>query len=129
MNAELEQIKTARSSLQKFRAKLLRPSAASLESGSSDLVVAVECLKQLEAVLSGQGRRTPGQAQMLQWELSSLRSELQQVNALLECASQFFKGWSRLLSPAEDDAACNYTATGKMSPQISSDPNRVVMHG
>ncbi len=129
MQAELEQIKMARGSLQKFRGKLLRPCAAILESGSADLAAALDCLKRVEPVLARGGRRNPAYEQMLRLEVSSLRGELQQVNALLEGASQFFQGWSRLMSPAGDDAAANYTAKGTAGSQISSNPKHVVIHG
>ena len=129
VNAELEQIKTARSSLQKFRMKLLRPSAATLESGSADLAVALDCLKRLEPVMSSGGQRTVDQQHLLRLEVSSLRRELQQVNALMEGASHFYQGWSRLLSSASDDAAANYAANGKVRAQIPNNPNHVVIHG
>ena len=130
MNAELGQIRTARSSLQKFRLKLLRPSVVALESGSADLVVALECLKWLEPVLATRGQRPAALEQALELEVSSLRRELQQVNALLEGASNFYEGWARLLSNAGDDGAANYTASGKPGAPISNDSNNVVViHG
>jgi hypothetical protein len=115
VNAELEQIKTARGSLQKFRMKLLRPSVAALESGSADLVIALECLKRLEQAMAS--------------EVASLRRELQQVNALLDGAGKFYEGWSRLLSCAADDGAANYTAHGKAAASVSNESNNVVIHG
>lgn len=109
--------------------KLLRPTAAAIESGSADLAAAVDCLKRVEPVLASQGRRSVAHEQMLRFEVISLRRELQQVNALVEAAGRFYQGWSRLLSSAADDAAVNYTAKGKVGAQISSNPNHVVIHG
>ncbi len=129
MNVEVEKIKTARACLQKFRLKLLRPSVGALESGSADLMVAVECLTQLEPVLASRPRsRSLDRA--LHLEVADLRRELQQVNALFEGAGKFYEGWSHLLSSAVDDAASNYTANGKLSVPTSMQSNNVVViHG
>ena len=130
MNVELEKIKTARGSLQKFRLRLLTPSVGALESGSADLMVAVECLTQLEPLLTSRGRRSASLEQSLGLEVASLRRELQQVNALMDGAGKFYEGWSRLMSSAVDDAASNYTANGKPSVPISMQSNNVVViHG
>ena len=129
MNMELEKIKTARARLEKFRLKLLRPSVGALESGSADLMVAVECLSQLEPVL-GSRPRSASLDLSLHLEMDGLRRELEQVNALFEGAGKFYEGWSRLMSPAVDDAAPNYTANGKRSVPISKQSNNVVViHG
>ena len=129
MNMELEKIKTARARLEKFRLKLLRPSVGALESGSADLMVAVECLSQLEPVL-GSRPRSAGLDLSLHLEMDGLRRELEQVNALFEGAGKFYEGWSRLMSSAVDDAASNYTANGKPSVPISKQSNNVVViHG
>jgi hypothetical protein len=128
MNVELEQIKTARARLQKFRLKLLRPSVGALESGSADLMVAVECLSQLEPVLASRPR-SASLDRDLHLEVAGLRRELQQVNALFEGAGKFYEGWSRLLSSAGDEATANYTASGKPGASISKQSNSVVMHG
>jgi hypothetical protein len=129
VNVELEKIKTARARLQKFRLKLLRPSVGALESGSADLMVAVECLSQLEPVLASRPR-TASLDRSLHLEVAGLRRELQQVNALFEGAGKFYEGWSRLMSSAVDDAASNYTANGKPGVPISMQSNNVVViHG
>jgi hypothetical protein len=129
MNVELEKIKTARGSLQKFRSKLLRPSVAALDSGSSDLMVAVECLTQLEPLLASRGRHSASLEQSLGLEVAGLRRELQQVNALMDGAGKFYEGWARLLSSASDDATANYTANGKPGAPICNDSNNEVIHG
>jgi len=129
VNAELEQLKRARASLEKFRLKLLRPSVATLESGSSDLVIALECMKRLEPALASRGRRSASLEQSLQSEVANLRRELQQVNALMEGAGKFYEGWSRLLSPTADDQAVHYTANGKQSASGSKPSHHVVIHG
>jgi hypothetical protein len=129
MNAELQKIKTARCSLQKFRSKLVRPSVGALESGSADLMVAVECLSQLEPILASRGRRSASLQQSLGLEVASLRRELQQVNALMDGAGKFYEGWARLLSSASDDATANYTANGKPGTPVFNDSNNEVIHG
>ena len=129
MNVELQKIKTARGSLQKFRSKLLRPSVGALESGSADLMVAVECLSQLEPILASRGRRSASFQQSFGLEVANLRRELQQVNALMEGAGKFYEGWARLLSSAPDDATANYTANGKPGTPVFNDSNNKVIHG
>ena len=128
VSTELEQIKTARARLEKFRLKLLRPCVGSLESGSADLMVAVKCLSQLEPVLASRPR-SASLDRSLHLEVAGLRRELQQVNALFEGAGKFYEGWSRLLSSATEEAAANYTASGKPGASISEQSNSVVIHG
>ena len=128
VNAELEQIKTARARLEKFRLKLLRPSVGALESGSADLMVAVKCLSQLEPVLASRPR-SASLDRSLHLEVAGLRRELRLVNALFEGAGRFYEGWSRLLSSAADEATANYTAAGKPVVSISKQSNSVVIHG
>src|SRR5260370_37007503 len=125
MNMELEKIKAARARTEKSRRKLLRPTVEALESASSDLLVAVECLSQLEPVVASRPR-SASLDRALHLEVAGLRRELQQVNALFEGAGKFYEGWSRLMSSAVDDAASNYTANGKPSVPISMQSNNVV---
>jgi hypothetical protein len=128
MNVELQKIKTARGSLQEFRLKLLTPSVGGLESGSADLMVAVECLTQLEPVLASRPR-SASVDRALRTEVAGLRRELEQVNALMDGAGKFYEGWARLLSSASDDATANYTANGKPGAPIFKDSNNEVIHG
>ena len=125
----MEQIRQARASLQKFRLRLLRPSIAALESGSAELVVALDCMKRLELALASGGTGAKALDQALKSEISGLRRDLQQVNALLEAAGKFYEGWARLLSSASDDSAANYTAAGKPQAVVSSETNSMVIHG
>jgi hypothetical protein len=128
MNVEFEKIRTARARLQKFRLKLLRPSVGALESGSADLMVAVECLSQLEPVLASRSR-SASVDRALHQEVAGLRHELQQVNALFEGAGKFYEGWGRLLSAASDDGDANYNYRGKPGVPVANKPNKVVIHG
>jgi hypothetical protein len=129
MNAELGQIKAARASLQKFRLKLLRPSAAALESGSDDLLFAVERLERLEPVLRSRGPCSLAVEEALRLEVAGLRRDLLQVNALLQGAGSFYQGWSRLLGCAGDDGAANYTANGQPSALFPNNTKNAVIHG
>ena len=129
INAELGQIRAARASLQKFRLKLLRPSVAALESGSADLLFAVEALERLEPVLRSRGPRPVALEQALRLELAGLRRELQQVSALLQGAGRFYEGWSRLLGCAADDGAANYTANGQPGVLFPNNTKNAVIHG
>jgi len=123
-NSELEQVKKARASLQKFRMKLLRPSVATLESGAADLAVAIEYLEPASRI-----KRSPVLAQSLRLEVAGLRRELEQVNALLEGAGNFYQGWARLLGLGSEDEAANYRANGQPVACISSASKNVVVHG
>jgi len=130
MKVELGQIRAARASLQKFRLKLLRPSVAALESGSADLMFAVGCLERLEPVLRSRGRCPLAVEHALRLEVAGLRSDLQQVNALLEGAGRFYQGWARLLGCTTGEEAANYTANGQPGASVPNDSKRVVMiHG
>ena len=129
VNVELEQIRTARDSLQKLRSKLLRPSVTALESGSADLVTALECIKRVELLPASPLRRSAIVEQALRLELSSLRHELQQVNALMDSVGKFYEGWSRLVSCATDDADANYTCGGKSGLPPLHESKNVVIHG
>jgi len=126
-NSELEQVKKARASLQKFRLKLLRPSVATLESGAADLAVAIEYLERIEP--ASRIKRSPVLAQSLRLEVAGLRRELEQVNALLEGAGNFYQGWARLLGLGSEDEAANYRANGQPVACISSASKNVVVHG
>lgn len=128
-NSELEQIRKARASLQKFRLKLLCPTVATLESGATDLGAAVECLQRIEPAPAHRGRRSPGVEHALRLEVEGLRRDLQQVHALLEGAGNFYQGWSRLVGCSADKESSNYTAHGKPVACISSASKNVVIHG
>jgi len=128
INAALEQIRAARASLQKFRLKLLHPSVAALESGSADLLFAVESLERLVPVLRSQRPRPVALEQALRLEVAGLRRELQQANALLQGAGSFYQGWSRLLGCAADEGAENYTANGQPGALLHNTRNAVI-HG
>ena len=125
VSVEMAQIRLAKGSLQKFRLKLLRPSVATLEDGAGDLAMALDFLQQVEPVLASRDRRSAGREQTLELEVADLRRELQQVNALLEGAGNFYQGWSRLLSSGGDDGAANYTPTGQPGVPVLSQSNNV----
>jgi hypothetical protein len=129
MNAELGEIRAARASLQKFRLKLLRPSIAALESGSADLMLAVDCLGRLEPVLRSRGPRPVAVERALRLEVGGLRRDLQQVNALLEGAGRFYQGWARLLGCATGEEAANYRASGQPGVLFLNESKNAVIHG
>jgi hypothetical protein len=129
MTVELGQLRAARASAQKFRAKLLRPSVAVLESGFADLTFAVGCLERLEPLLRSRGAISLAVEHALRLEVIGLRSDLQQVHALLEGAGKFYQGWSRLLGCAAEEEAANYTAHGRPGAVHAIDSKGVVIHG
>jgi len=129
MTVELGQLRAARASVQKFRAKLLRPSIAALESGFADLKFAVGCLERLEPLLRARGALSLAVEHALRLEVTGLRGDLQQAHALLEGAGKFYQGWSRLLGCAAEEEAANYTAYGRPGPLLANDSKSVVIHG
>lgn len=122
-------MKRARRSLDKVRLKLLAPTTRALDSSASDIEVAVDSLKKLEAALASGQRRTPEWRRSLELELRSLSQDLRDVNALLAAAGQFYAGWACLVSTAVDDAPANYTAQGTPHPPLQIRSSKVVQIG
>ena len=117
----------ARRSLEKVRRKLLRPTVKSLEGSASDLMAAVESLRQLEFNMTSRDRGGPGSERALAVEISSMRRELENVTVLFESAGKFHLGWARLASSIVDDDA-NYSANGKSGQPIPIDSAKLVLH-
>ena len=126
---ELEQIRQARANLQKVRAKLVRPSPATLESSAADLMMAVNHLHRMAPLLPMRDRSRMGAEHALRLEVAGLRRELLQLNALLKGAGQFYEGWARLLSSTTDDSVANYTAGGKPANPAPCESRNLVLHG
>ena len=125
---ELDKAKQARRSLEKVRLKLLTPSIQALDGSTSELGLAVECLKTLEVGFAAGRRLTPEWRRLLEVEMMGLRRELTEVNALLQGAGKFFQGWARLVATA-DDAPANYGIAGKPVPPLPDRSAKVVAIG
>jgi hypothetical protein len=125
---ELAKAKQARRSLEKVRLKLLSPTVQAMDSSTSDLGVAVECLKTLEVGFTS-GRRLTGEwRRLLELEMAGLRQELIEVNGLLQGAGRFYQGWARLVATG-DDGPANYGMAGKPLPPIPERSAKVVAIG
>ncbi len=118
----------ARRSLEKVRIKLLRPTVRNLDSSASDLMTAVDSLQRLELDLTSRGWRGAGSERALEFEISAMRQELQNVTMLFESAGNFHQGWARLASRVVDDTA-SYSARGKSGRPIPADSTGLVVHG
>jgi hypothetical protein len=129
VNPELQQIRTARASLEKFRLKLLCPSISALEGGAADLGVAVKCLQRIEPALASPNRRSPNLERILRIEVAGLRRDLQLVTALFKAAGSFYQGWSRLMGSASDEGNTTYMANGKQGAPVLVPSKNPVMHG
>lgn len=125
---ELDKAKQARRSLEKVRLKLLSPTIQAMDSSTSDLGVAVECLKTLEVGFASGRRLTPEWRRLLEQEMMGLRRELIEVNALLQGAGKFYQGWARLVATG-DDAPANYGTAGQPIPPMPDRSSKVVAIG
>jgi len=112
----VDKAKQARRSLEKVRQKLLSPSIQAMDGSASELGVAVECLKQLEASFCSGQRLAPPGRRLLELEMAGLRRELGEVSTLLQNAGKFYVGWARLVSTGIDDAPAHYSVQGMPIP-------------
>src|SRR5205823_4574518 len=105
-----EAARQARRSIILVRNKLLNPTAKALDACTPHLRNAIESLGRLEQQLDTLETRSPGDRNLLRMELSELRWELSQVNALMQNACKFHTTMAYLLAPKEDDSV-NYIPT------------------
>lgn len=126
---ELDKAKQARRSLEKVRLKLLSPTIQAMDSSASDLGMAVDCLKTLEVGFASGQRLAPEWRRLLELEMTGLRRELREVNALLEGAGKFYQGWARLVATGVDDAPAHYGVAGRPIPTAPPRSSKVVAIG
>jgi hypothetical protein len=120
---ELRQVQEARRIVERMRDRLLHPSFEALEDSASDLSLAAECIRRLDANLPvWQG----AQRKALEAEVTGLRRGVRCVEALLSNAGKFYAGWARLLS--SDQALPNYTSSGITSLPLAQ-RSKLVVHG
>jgi hypothetical protein len=120
---DISQVQEARRIVERMRDRLLHPSFEALEDSGSDLSLAVECIRRLDAnsaVWQGAQRKA------LEAEVTGLRRGVHCVEALLSNAGKFYAGWARLLSP--DPAPPNYTSSG-VAGLASAQSSKLVIHG
>jgi hypothetical protein len=109
---EIECARQARRSLTLVRQKLLNPTPQALESCAPHLRTAIDSLARLQSQLGNAESRRPGlPTRELRTELSTLRRELAQVNALMQNAGAFHAALAHLLTPQADDSI-RYAAGG-----------------
>ena len=104
----IERARQARRGLLLVRQRLLNPTARELESCEPHLRSAIASLERLQGELEKADSPTRSE---LRTELSALRSELAQVNALMHNAAAFHAILSILLTPQADDSI-RYAAGG-----------------
>lgn len=125
----MDKVRQARRSLDKVRLKLVAPTIQAMDSSTSDLGVAVECLKTLEVgFASGQLVATQWR-RILEQEMGGLRRELGEVNTLLEGAGKFYRGWARLVTTGIEDAPAHYSVQGIPIPAAPLHSGKVVAIG
>jgi hypothetical protein len=104
-----------------------------MDSSSSELGVAVECLGKLEAGLRSGRRLTPEGRRLLELEMGKLRHELREVSALLQGVGKFYEGWARLVAADDatgvDDAPGHYSVQGVRIPAVPLRSSKVVAIG
>ena len=126
MQLELERIRQARGSVERVRQKLLQPTVQALESSAADVTRVVECLQQVETRLKSGGCRR-GAERAIRAEIERLRGDVRRVNALLEGAGKFYRGWASLVSNGAEETA-NYTADG-VAGRPAAGRCKLVVHG
>jgi hypothetical protein len=105
---EVDSARQARRSLSWVRQRLLNPTAKALESCTPHLRTAIDSLTGLQGQLrNGESSTRPE----LRAEVSALRVELTQVNALMQSAYAFHATLAHLLTPQADDSI-RYAASG-----------------
>ncbi len=129
MKTELDKARQARRSLGKVRLKLLTPTVRAMDSSTSDLAVAIDCLTELQRDFASGQRRPVGWRRAIESEIGDLRRELSEVNALMAGAAKFYEGWARLVSSGADDGPANYTVRGTPSSPIPVRSSKVVAIG
>ena len=107
---DLECARQVRRSVQLVRLRLLNPTPKVLESCVPHLRTAVDSLDRLQQHLANPESASLRETRDLRVEMSELRRELAQVNALMQQASAFHAALSNLLAP--DDQPVNYAAGG-----------------
>src|SRR5260370_24529852 len=96
----IESARQARRSIHLIRQRLLNPTAKALESCTPHLRAAIASLERLQHELETPESQTSPDRNVLRTEMSELRRELAQVNALMQNASAFHAAMSYLLPPS-----------------------------
>ena len=115
---DLECARQARRSVQLVRLRLLYPTPKILESCAPHLRTAIDSLERLQQHLATPESSSLRETKAVRVEMSELRRELAQVNALMQQASAFHAALSNLLAP--DDQPVNYVAGGFVPVQPAS---------
>jgi hypothetical protein len=97
--------------MEKVCERLTRPSIEHLDSSAAEVESAVACLQRLESGLLA-GSRPAGWPQLVA-EVRSIEREVLRAQALVDAAGQFYAGLARMAAAGADNAAANYTASGK----------------
>jgi hypothetical protein len=129
MKDDLKRIANARQCLARVHANLLCPTPASLDRSAGDLQVAIRCLQKIETRLGSAEGSQPAANPALHKQILELRSELVQVNALLQGAGKFYEGWARLLASSTDHSVANYDNAGKSGSVALTGAESLVFHG
>ena len=123
----MKDLEQARRILEKLGGKLLQPAVEALESGATDLGVAVQCLQRVETAI-GHSERNGPKWRALEPQLENFRQELRTAQELVMAAGNFYEDWARLVSAAEQGGP-NYTAGGSAASALHSDSGKVMIHG
>ena len=118
-------IEAARRSVETARKRLLHPTLEALGHCLGDIESAIRSMRRVEAALQSQPETRKAVPRSTGVKLQRLRRELDQVNALMQNAAQFYSGWAALVLPQEDTAA-SYTPSGASAASVEK---RLVLHG
>ena len=119
-------IEQARHGLERVRRRLLRPTPEAFESSVPILESAILRMQDVEASLCSPGEHRSFPAAAIRAEISLLRRELAQVNALSQNAARHYQGRASLLK-TDEDSPSNYTNAG--TPVQRRPELRLVLNG
>jgi ferric-dicitrate binding protein FerR (iron transport regulator) len=128
VNKEIENARQAGRRLAKVCDRLQRPTLESWRASETDLMDAVESLRDLEQSLHSVGAAKPVSSSVLAAEIAAIRREMATAQALLAAAGNFYQGWARLLETGDDQTA-NYTSSGTAASVVSIQSGQMVVHG
>ena len=120
-----ERARQVRCSIRRLCQLFQQPSISSWNAAASELRSALESLVALEHEMRAGAPR----ASALVSEISALRRDVAQAQALLVSAGRFYQGLAALVEQQETQPIVHYTPRGPAAPPLSLAPGKVLVHG
>ena len=99
---EIETARQARRSIDVIRQKLMKPTPEVLEACTPHLRIAIASLERLQRSVPNLAPHSESRGQLKQ-EITAIRLELAEVNALMRNVAAFYAGLASLLAPLPDE--------------------------